>query len=495
MRPAPDALPIGGPPRRSPAAVVTVPLHNNARYVGDLLESLFRQWRPDLELVMIDDRSTDGGLQQVEAILARHPRVRATVMRTEKAEGAGLVARILRLSKAKIVIRADSDDLALPGRLQATMAYFEGDASCRIVTSNALLVSPESRTLGVYNTLSSGGVSRDLLTAAAARGDERWLGATMAYHRDVYDRFPPFDPELCPYGLDMLLPFRALLLGSHHYIAEPLVGWRQHGGNTHRRLGSSDESDAGQENYRALHMMILAQKMRDVAFFAQQAPSPLLDRALIRCRTRFDAEFADWCRARTRLLAQREPRPGPARPPYQPGVPPLPTLVVGDSLLFSDGEPGAEVLSHRPGFHRPESWGTWTERSAHLSLRVVSSPASAVSLRLRLISPQLIPRQRVRIQVGSGRWTEVEVAAGQPCDVELHCDEVCETRIVDIVLLMPGAVLLTKDDPSQADARVIGIGIIAISAVRALSSDHGEITDPASTADGEPSGGLAEARS
>ena len=445
---------------------VAIPLHNHGLYIEELLDSLFLQWRPEYELLLIDDQSTDDGFEKVQAILGGHPEVRSVVMRTKVSEGMGLVHSILRFSKGQIIIRSDSDDLALDGRLEAIMACFHRDTDCRLVTSNATLISSDSRTFGVYNTRSRGGASRDLLGAADIIYDKCWLGATIAYHRDVYERFPPLDVELCSYGLDQLLPFRAMMLGSMHYIAEPLVGWRQHSNNTHRVHYIGDVSDTAEEKARALNMMVLAQRMRDAAFFAGQAPSPLLIEVLSRCRTRFDAEFDIWCRTRNRIMVRDKRSPEPAQVGYKPGMPPLPTLVAGETLRFSKGEFGAEILSYYTGFHQSEHWGTWTERLAHLSLRVVTLPASAIRLNLRLLAPKQIPHQRVRIRVGTDGWKEAEIGSEQPCDVQLSCAAVCETRVIDIILLVPGSVVLSKTDPSQTEGRVIGLGLVSISAVR-----------------------------
>ena len=226
-------------------ATVAVPLFNHAAFIEERLESLFAQWLPGLELLLVDDASTDGGLALAERTLVRHPDIRATLVRNERTLGAGVLAVVLRLARGRIIIQADSDDVALPGRLKTTLACFRNDPTCRLVTSNAVLLSADGLAAGLHETEHPDEVFTDPRMAAAAEGDQRWLGATVAFHRSLFEELPPIDPADCPYGLDLMLPLRALLLGSHHYISRPLVGWRQHGRNTHRLEGAQSTSFAG----------------------------------------------------------------------------------------------------------------------------------------------------------------------------------------------------------------------------------------------------------
>lgn len=92
----------------SPKWTVAVPLYNSKKTVGRALESVLRQTRQDFEIIVVDDRSTDGGLCLLPQYLADG---RIRVLRNEV--NAGLSAtlnRALSEARGKYFIQLDSDD-------------------------------------------------------------------------------------------------------------------------------------------------------------------------------------------------------------------------------------------------------------------------------------------------------------------------------------------------------------------------------------------------
>src|SRR2546425_11103087 len=88
-------------------------VHNGAPWVRDAVASVLAQTAGDLELIVIDDGSTDATPELLAA--ARDSRVRI-----ERRERAGLTRALnqaLALARAPLVARLDADDIALPERL------------------------------------------------------------------------------------------------------------------------------------------------------------------------------------------------------------------------------------------------------------------------------------------------------------------------------------------------------------------------------------------
>ncbi len=98
---------------------VIMPMFDAAETVGAAAESILAEPIPGLELLVIDDGSTDGGAE----VLARLGDHRIRVIRQENA---GLVAALNRgLDEAdgEFVARMDADDLSVPGRLAAQLTW------------------------------------------------------------------------------------------------------------------------------------------------------------------------------------------------------------------------------------------------------------------------------------------------------------------------------------------------------------------------------------
>ncbi len=105
----------------SPAVSVLMSVYNGAPWVREGVESVLTQTAPDLELIVIDDGSTDATPELLGAI-------RDARLRVERQARAGLTRSLnhaLRLSTAPLVARMDADDVALPERFARQLAFLE----------------------------------------------------------------------------------------------------------------------------------------------------------------------------------------------------------------------------------------------------------------------------------------------------------------------------------------------------------------------------------
>jgi glycosyltransferase involved in cell wall biosynthesis len=103
----------------APAVSVLMAVHDGARWVAGAVESVLTQTAGDLELVVIDDGSTDATADLLAA-------VRDGRLRVHRQPRAGLTRALnaaLGLARAPLVARLDADDLALPERLARQRAF------------------------------------------------------------------------------------------------------------------------------------------------------------------------------------------------------------------------------------------------------------------------------------------------------------------------------------------------------------------------------------
>lgn len=442
----------------APRGTVVVPVLNNQAYVGTLLRSLMAQWRPDLELLVIDDGSSDRSFDVASEALAARPDIPATLLRNAEPLGMGLLPHLLRHAAGEILIQADSDDVALPGRLDRIVACFDADPSCRLVTSNAVLLSPEGIPIGLHDTDLPDQIFRDPLRAAAMVGSQQWLGATSAFHRSLLEDFAPIDPELCPYGIDLLLAFRATLTGTHAYLSEPLIGWRQHGRNTHRLAGALSAESEALARHGLLELMALAQKIRDVELIRDQSAEPAaLAPVAAACGAQFQAHFTWWSRIHNRLTRLTPAAPGRAAPPVIP-IPPVVTLRRGEPLLFGRTGRLGSVAEAWAGFHPPETGWNWTARTALLSFRRAPGGGDTVTLRLRNTLPAVL--QKVRIAVNLGHPTDAEIGREEVA-VSIPAGEGTPPDIVSLLIHVPAACRPWETGQNE-DRRMLGIQVLSV---------------------------------
>ena len=102
------------------AVDVLIPVFNRAGMLGQAVDSVLDQTFTNLRVVIYDDGSTDGCMDEVRA----DPRV--VVMRGEENHGAGYArARLLEAVTSPYACWQDSDDVSHPHRLEKQFAYLE----------------------------------------------------------------------------------------------------------------------------------------------------------------------------------------------------------------------------------------------------------------------------------------------------------------------------------------------------------------------------------
>jgi glycosyltransferase involved in cell wall biosynthesis len=114
---------------------VIVPVFNVERYVAQAVESALGQSHPDVQVVVVNDGSTDGS---VDALAPYRDRI----VYVEQANRglAGTRNRALREATGEYVALLDADDVWLPDRLERMVSHLEGHPEVGFVTSDAFFM-------------------------------------------------------------------------------------------------------------------------------------------------------------------------------------------------------------------------------------------------------------------------------------------------------------------------------------------------------------------
>jgi glycosyltransferase involved in cell wall biosynthesis len=115
----------------SPAVSVVLPVHNGADFLAAALDSIRAQTWRDFECVAVDDGSSDAS----PAILAAAAREDARLRVVRIAHG-GIVAALnrgLAEARAPLIMRMDSDDIALPDRMARQVAFLAAEPAVAAV--------------------------------------------------------------------------------------------------------------------------------------------------------------------------------------------------------------------------------------------------------------------------------------------------------------------------------------------------------------------------
>jgi succinoglycan biosynthesis protein ExoO len=105
----------------TPRVSVIVPAYNAAGFLKRALHSALAQTMPDLELIVVDDSSSDSTLAVARDVAAHDPRVR--VLHNERNRGMyATYNRAIDAARGEWIAALDADDVWLPERLERMLA-------------------------------------------------------------------------------------------------------------------------------------------------------------------------------------------------------------------------------------------------------------------------------------------------------------------------------------------------------------------------------------
>lgn len=113
-----------------PQVSVVIPLYNKADHIGRALDSVFEQGVDDLEVIVVDDGSTDDGPSIVEG----YGDARIRLIRQANAGPGAARNRGIREATAEWIAPLDADDCWLPGFLGYMTEHAAAHPDCDAVT-------------------------------------------------------------------------------------------------------------------------------------------------------------------------------------------------------------------------------------------------------------------------------------------------------------------------------------------------------------------------
>ncbi|MBI3776883.1 MAG: glycosyltransferase [Gammaproteobacteria bacterium] len=102
---------------------IIIPAYNCEAYIAATLRSVMQQTEPDLEIIVVDDGSSDTTLAIAQAAAAKDARL-CVVTQTNQGTAAAARNRGLRLAQGEFVAFLDSDDLYHPEKIARELAAF-----------------------------------------------------------------------------------------------------------------------------------------------------------------------------------------------------------------------------------------------------------------------------------------------------------------------------------------------------------------------------------
>ncbi len=162
---------------------VIIPCFNQAKFLGEALESVFAQTHPHYEVIVVDDGSTDGTAR----VAARFDPVRTLRQRNRglaDARNAGFQA-----SAGRFVVFLDADDRLLPNALEDGVASLDANPLCAFSYGHVKLIATDGSPLPTPLQV---GVAADHYLELL-RHNYIWTTGAVVYRRTAFESVGGFN--------------------------------------------------------------------------------------------------------------------------------------------------------------------------------------------------------------------------------------------------------------------------------------------------------------
>jgi glycosyltransferase involved in cell wall biosynthesis len=132
--------------KRTPEVSVLMPLYNGSRWLRQAIESIGAQTLRAHELIIVDDGSTDSGLEIARQAAAADPRI--SVHRQTHLGICAALNNGIGQARAPVLARMDADDIALPERLERQLAFLKSSPEVAALGSWARIIDDQGMPLG-----------------------------------------------------------------------------------------------------------------------------------------------------------------------------------------------------------------------------------------------------------------------------------------------------------------------------------------------------------
>ncbi|MBI3219693.1 MAG: glycosyltransferase family 2 protein [Bacteroidetes bacterium] len=206
-----------------PSVSIVLATYNGEKYLREQLDSLFAQTYPLLEIIAVDDCSSDSTIAILKEYAAAHP-ILQIYQNEVNLKHNRTFERGIQLAKGDCIAMCDQDDIWLPEKISTLMEQWSPESL--LIHCDSEFIDAEGKSL--QRKISD---IKNLQTYSSPI--PFIIGNTVAGHAAIFRKeliksILPF-PSIVIH--DWWMAFVAATQGPVQYVDEPLIHYRQHAGN------------------------------------------------------------------------------------------------------------------------------------------------------------------------------------------------------------------------------------------------------------------------
>ena len=236
---------------------VIIPCYNGEQYIDNSIRSVYEQDYPFVELIVINDGSSDRSEEKILAWKqAFHDKGYQLKYIAQDNQGPGAATNLgLKYVTGKYLTLLDADDRYLPGAIRHKAQYLDDHPDCAGVRNNGWFVRETGRNLFITDDQEKS--ITDLFCALSSGSTNNWAGTYMVRTDILFDFYPDRNilPSRLGQNFQILLP---VAYGRKFgYIDLPLMEYNIHPNSHSHAMSVQAQYDLSEKN---------AQGWRDIYF-------------------------------------------------------------------------------------------------------------------------------------------------------------------------------------------------------------------------------------
>ncbi len=220
---------------QKPLVTVIIPTFNRLRWIGECLDSVLNQTYPNVEIIVVDDASSDGTAEWIKS----QPQYETVKVHVQAKNGGASIARNtgIEMSQGEFIAFIDSDDLLLPTHVETAVETFQKYPKLGLFCCDSTMIDVDGNVLfdgKTWNQTLSEIKNYPIKTGIRPLEDvfmflNCFPGFTL--RREVFDKLGGFVQEVFPADdCDLMLRVAGSKEFQVFYFHEPLCLRREHDG-------------------------------------------------------------------------------------------------------------------------------------------------------------------------------------------------------------------------------------------------------------------------
>lgn len=221
----------------SASITLVIPAYNRGSLIAETLDSALNQTEPFLEVIVVDDGSTDNTAEVLARYGDRIRCIRVPNNGVQRARNLGVAA-----ASGEYVALCDSDDLLEPDYVATMRSWLVANPSCDSIYSNFVTFDEDGVIANKFDDAPAAFFAGAQRTGAFYHAIPDLYARTLEYQplfssgnlirRSLYEKLGGYDPQFNGVGgEDYEFTLRLIDAGDMALCAQPLVRVRRHRGN------------------------------------------------------------------------------------------------------------------------------------------------------------------------------------------------------------------------------------------------------------------------